>query len=154
MRNSHLMSGWVLVVGALSVLAAIASAQDTSTQEERMQWVAVTHKLESSPLDDSVNTQGESTASLVLFLISSNFMIFPFLPFPACFVLHQSGSGTKQTGNGERERTEPEGGWQGVSESAVRAKRSWGSFGAQPARPETPVRAAAEQRPPGRGRSG
>src|SRR5712692_326884 len=47
--------------------------------------------------------------SLVRFLISSNFMIFPFLPFPACFVLHRSGSGTKQAGKGERERTEPGG---------------------------------------------
>jgi hypothetical protein len=45
-------------------------------------------------------------------------------------------------------------GWQGVSESAVSAKRGWGSFGAKPARSETPVRAAAKRRPPGRGRSG
>jgi hypothetical protein len=60
MRNSHLMSGWVLVVSALSVLTPIASAQDTSTPEERMQWVEVTHKLESAPLDDSVNKQGEA----------------------------------------------------------------------------------------------
>jgi len=65
MRNSHLMCSWVLVVGALSVLAAIASAQDTSTQDERMQWVAVTHKLESSPLDDSVNEQGEAALKRV-----------------------------------------------------------------------------------------
>jgi hypothetical protein len=28
--------------------------------------------------------------------------------------------------NGERDRTEAEGGWQGVSESAVSAKRGWG----------------------------
>jgi len=28
--------------------------------------------------------------------------------------------------NGERDRTEAEGGWQGVSESAVSAKRVWG----------------------------
>jgi hypothetical protein len=80
-------------------------------------------------------------------------MIFSFLPFPACFVLHRSGSGTKQAGKGERERAEP-GGWQGVSESAVRAKRGWGWFGAQPARSEAPARAAAERRPPGGGRSG
>jgi len=78
-------------------------------------------------------------------------MVFPFLPFPACFVLHQSGSGTKQAGNGERAKRSPEGGWQGVRESAVRAKLGWGWFGAQPARSETPVRAAAERRPPGRG---
>jgi len=60
MRNSHLMCSWVLVVSALSVLTPIASAQDTSTPEERMQWVEVTHKLESAPLDDSVNKQGEA----------------------------------------------------------------------------------------------
>src|SRR5882724_3993932 len=81
-------------------------------------------------------------------------MIFPFPPFPACFVLRQSGSGTKQAGNGERDERSPEGGWQGVREGAVRAKRRWGWFGAQPARSEAPVRAAAERRPPRRGRSG
>jgi hypothetical protein len=41
-----------------------------------------------------------------------------------------------------------------VSESAVSAKRGWGSFGAKPAQSETPVRAAAKRRPPGRGWSG
>jgi hypothetical protein len=41
-----------------------------------------------------------------------------------------------------------------VSESAVSAKRGWGSFGAKPAQSETPVRAAAKRRPPGRGSSG
>jgi hypothetical protein len=41
-----------------------------------------------------------------------------------------------------------------VSESAVSAKRGGGSFGAKPAQSETPVRAAAERRPPARGRSG
>jgi hypothetical protein len=40
-----------------------------------------------------------------------------------------------------------------VSESAVSAKRGWGSFGAKPAQSETPVGAAAKRRPPGRGRS-
>jgi hypothetical protein len=38
-----------------------------------------------------------------------------------------------------------------VSESAVSAKRGWGWFGAKPAQSETPVGAAAERRPPGRG---
>jgi len=41
-----------------------------------------------------------------------------------------------------------------VSESAVSAKRGWGYFGAKPAQSETPVRAAAKRRPPGRGGSG
>ena len=40
-----------------------------------------------------------------------------------------------------------------MSESAVSAKRGWGSFGAKPAQSETTVRAAAKRRPPGRGRS-
>jgi len=38
-----------------------------------------------------------------------------------------------------------------VSESAVSAKRGWGSFGAKAAQSETPVGAAAKRRPPGRG---
>ena len=41
-----------------------------------------------------------------------------------------------------------------MSESAVSAKRGWGSFGAKPAQFETPVGAAAKRRPPGGGRSG
>jgi len=41
-----------------------------------------------------------------------------------------------------------------VSESAVSAKRGWGSFGAKPAQSETPVRAAAKRRPPAQRRSG
>jgi hypothetical protein len=41
-----------------------------------------------------------------------------------------------------------------VSESAVSAKRGWFSFGAKPAQPEAPARAAAKRRPLGRGRSG
>jgi hypothetical protein len=41
-----------------------------------------------------------------------------------------------------------------VSESAVSAKRGWGSFGAKPAQSETPVGGAAKRRPPGGGRSG
>jgi hypothetical protein len=56
--------------------------------------------------------------------------------------------------NGERDRTEAEGGWQGVSVSAVSAKRGWGSFGAKPAQSEMPVRAAAKRRPPGEGAVG
>jgi hypothetical protein len=58
MPQRHL--SWVLAVGVLSILTARASTQDTSTPEERAQWAEVTHKLESAPLDDSVNKQGEA----------------------------------------------------------------------------------------------
>jgi hypothetical protein len=54
---------WSCLLVAACVAAPIAQrggAQDTSTPEERMQWVEVTHKLESAPLDDSVNKQGEA----------------------------------------------------------------------------------------------
>ena len=60
MRNIYLMWGSFLLLWILPVLAATASAQDTSTPEERAQWVEATHKLESAPLDDSVNKQGEA----------------------------------------------------------------------------------------------
>jgi len=53
-------------------------------------------------------------------------MFFPFLPFPACFFLHLSGSGKKQGGTVKGTERSPGGGWQGVSESAVSAKRGWG----------------------------
>jgi hypothetical protein len=43
--------------------------------------------------------------------------------------------------HGRRDETELEGGWQGVRESAVSAKRFWCMFGAKPVQSETPVRA-------------
>jgi hypothetical protein len=60
MQNRCMVLACLLVVAIISIGCRTASAQDTSTPEERMQWVEVTHKLESSPLDDSVNKQGEA----------------------------------------------------------------------------------------------
>ena len=53
---------WILVfvLAVLSVKSTPkASAQGTSTPEERMRWAEITHKLESNPLDESVNKDGE-----------------------------------------------------------------------------------------------
>jgi hypothetical protein len=41
-------------------LSPCATAQTTSTPEERASWAAVSHKLESNPLDDAINKEGES----------------------------------------------------------------------------------------------
>jgi len=41
------------------VVAQRAAAQGTSTPEERARWAEITHKLESNPLDESVNKDGE-----------------------------------------------------------------------------------------------
>jgi hypothetical protein len=41
------------------VLAQRAAAHGTSTPEERARWAEITHKLESNPLDESVNKDGE-----------------------------------------------------------------------------------------------
>jgi hypothetical protein len=84
---------------------------------------------------------------LVLFLISSNFIVFSLLPVSACFFFHLERQRGKTRRHWQRDETELEGGWQGVSESAASAKRSWFMFGAKPAQSETPVRAAAERRP-------
>jgi hypothetical protein len=65
-QNRRLTSSWVLVLGLFcAVVAEKAVAQGTSTPEERAQWVAITHNLESSPLDDSVDKQGESALKQV-----------------------------------------------------------------------------------------
>ena len=48
----------VLVISVATLIVQRAAAQNTSTPAERSQWVEVTHQLESSPLDDSVNKQG------------------------------------------------------------------------------------------------
>jgi hypothetical protein len=50
----------VLVISVAMLIVQRATAQDTSTSEERAQWVEITHKLESAPLDDSANKQGEA----------------------------------------------------------------------------------------------
>jgi hypothetical protein len=42
------------------------SAQATSAPEERAQWVETTHKLESSPLDDSLNKLGDAALQRVM----------------------------------------------------------------------------------------
>lgn len=60
MRNRGACIWVVILICIPSLFAGTSAAQDTSTPEERMQWVEVTHKLESSPLDDSVNKQGEA----------------------------------------------------------------------------------------------
>jgi carboxypeptidase Q len=59
MRLSHVVS--ILLLGfAAAGLPRSAGAQETSTSGERAQWVAITHKLESAPLDDDLNQQGEA----------------------------------------------------------------------------------------------
>jgi hypothetical protein len=61
MRNTRAVLVWLSTLSFLFLATALrTSAQATSTPEERMQWVEVTHKLESIPLDDSVNKQGEA----------------------------------------------------------------------------------------------
>ena len=54
------LSIFVLVISVAMLIVQRAAAQDTSTPVERAQWVETTHKLEGSPLDDSVNQQGEA----------------------------------------------------------------------------------------------
>lgn len=60
MRNKWLGWTWSLALGLCVAIPQRAGAQGTSTPEERARWAEVTHKLESSPLDDSVNKDGES----------------------------------------------------------------------------------------------
>ena len=60
MHKKH--TAWILTLMLSLVSVAIvpkASAQGTSTPEERARWTEITHKLESNPLDESVNKDGE-----------------------------------------------------------------------------------------------
>jgi hypothetical protein len=65
MRNKWLRWAWSLAFSLCVVMPQKAAAQGTSTPEERADWVEVTHKLESSPLDDSVNKLGETALKQV-----------------------------------------------------------------------------------------
>jgi hypothetical protein len=61
MRNARAVLVWLPTLSFLLLTTALrTSAQATSTPEERAQWVETAHKLESSPLDDSVNKQGDA----------------------------------------------------------------------------------------------
>lgn len=57
MRKPSQCLGCALVLG---LLLGYAAAQDAPTPQERAQWVDVTRKLESAPLDDSLNQQGDA----------------------------------------------------------------------------------------------
>lgn len=65
MGNKWLVWTWSLVLALSVVIPRRAAAQGTSTPEERARWAEITHKLESSPLDDSVNKQGEAALKRV-----------------------------------------------------------------------------------------
>jgi hypothetical protein len=59
---------------------------------------------------------------LVLFLMSSNFIVFPFRAVSGLFFSSPERQREKTRRNGAKGRTEAGGGWQGVRESAVRDK--------------------------------
>lgn len=66
MQKKHRVWISTMILSLLSVAKLPkATAQGTSTPEERARWVEITHKLESSPLDDSVNKQGETALKQV-----------------------------------------------------------------------------------------
>jgi hypothetical protein len=58
MRNRRSIWIWI-ALGLCMILPHGASGQGTSTPEERTRWVEIAHKLENSPLDESVNKDGE-----------------------------------------------------------------------------------------------
>ena len=61
MSNRRPAWSWLVLAFFLSaVIVSQASAQASSTPEERAQWVEITHKLENSPLDASIDKQGEA----------------------------------------------------------------------------------------------
>jgi hypothetical protein len=55
----------VVLACMCAVLIHSAVAQDTSTPAERAQWVEITTKLESSPLDSDLDKQGESALNRI-----------------------------------------------------------------------------------------
>jgi hypothetical protein len=60
MSNKRMAWITALILGLSSVVVmARPVPQGTSTPEERTRWAEITHKLESNPLDESVNKDGE-----------------------------------------------------------------------------------------------
>src|SRR5215472_14901976 len=60
MGNKWLAWSWSVVLSLCVVTPQRVAAQGTSTPEERARWAEITHKLESNPLDESVNKDGEA----------------------------------------------------------------------------------------------
>jgi carboxypeptidase Q len=60
MHGKPMTWSWVVLCCFIVSMIHASSAQETSTPQERAQWAETTHKLESNPLDDSVNKQGEA----------------------------------------------------------------------------------------------
>jgi len=65
MRHNLLVVGWASTLICVAVIAPQASAQAIATPDERAQWVETTRKLESAPLDDSLNKQGDAALKRV-----------------------------------------------------------------------------------------
>ena len=60
MHRKHICWVLVLVLAVFSVASTRkATAQATSTPEERARWAEITHRLESNPFDESMNKDGE-----------------------------------------------------------------------------------------------
>jgi carboxypeptidase Q len=59
MWNRRPARTYVVLCFLCVVITQRATAQGTSTSEERARWAEITHKLESSPLDEAVNKDGE-----------------------------------------------------------------------------------------------
>src|ERR1700687_5932485 len=58
--RKHLAWAGLFVWGFLSItISPKVSAQGSSTLEERARWAEITHKLESNPLEESVNKDAE-----------------------------------------------------------------------------------------------
>ena len=56
----------MVLLSVLLPLALQASAQDSSTPEERAQWIQVKRSLEGSPLDADVDRQGEAALNRLM----------------------------------------------------------------------------------------
>ena len=59
MRHSKWISSFAIGFLLTVIVVLQALAQATSTPEERTRWVEITHTLETNPLDESVNKDGD-----------------------------------------------------------------------------------------------
>jgi len=74
---------------------------------------------------------------LLLWSLLVNSIVFSFSAVIGCFCSSLAATADKNRRNGEKDRTEDSGGWQGASGGAASAKRAL-LFGAKPALPKRP----------------
>lgn len=66
MHKSRLLAGPIVLSLLCGISIRTTRAQDTSTPDERNQWAAISHQLESNPLDETTGARGDTAVHRII----------------------------------------------------------------------------------------